>query len=569
MEGGGLKSDRGVDQVVCSFGTADTPSQGQTQESDIIGLPPIGAEHDRYALARSPTDASSVEGVSSFMIPPAGGIQSTAPITNQIGHDLHSPKTGLAATTNQILNHSNEFNPDLFFMPFDNIGFNTNFDWIFESSGIEECESDMFLNIANDQEDSPSQLLPISAPKTLTQSTTMPVVIDDSVEDGYSSGSERLFEHSESCRHSLIYHAKCMGLFRSEGNNHAPLGATKQEKWQNYIRAESSRRLGWAVFQYDSSVAYLHNNRPFLGLADLNFNLPGSREHWEAENADVWASFHPWSKSVPLTSPLRPKLASFFDGSPDPAGNLSEEHLLIISLMLLSMLWSIKEFRSFPLEDLARPLGFENGRQAMMHAMDQIKVPILAMADSHTQSEMERLVDRTQLAHIAHIYGAGDLMNWLFPYLRNDAERDTVKTRMLRWANEDHRRTREVTYHSAQILGLVRHYPSLMPVQSFLLFHAGVILSCMSFLLPESCTPCPGPPIQLEKLGSEESADLMRWLESGGSSVISLTGVPSLCCPTGRRLVLDQTASLLKRHKTWGIAENLMKVILSLSKQDA
>ncbi|CAN9222978.1 unnamed protein product [Alternaria alternata] len=494
----------------------NTPSQGQTQESDIIGLPPIGAEHDRYALARSPTDASSVEGVSSFMIPPAGGIQSTAPITNQIGHDLHSPKTGLAATTNQILNHSNEFNPDLFFMPFDNIGFNTNFDWIFESSGIEECESDMFLNTANDQEDSPSQLLPISAPKTLTQSTTMPVVIDDSVEDGYSSGSERLFEHSESCRHSLIYHAKCMGLFRSEGNNHAPLGATKQEKWQNYIRAESSRRLGWAVFQYDSSVAYLHNNRPFLGLADLNFNLPGSREHWEAENADVWASFHPWSKSVPLTSPLRPKLASFFDGSPDPAGNLSEEHLLIISLMLLSMLWSIKEFRSFPLEDLARPLGFENGRQAMMHAMDQIKVPILAMADSHTQSEMERLVDRTQLAHVAHIYGAGDLMNWLFPYLRNDAERDTVKTRMLRWANEDHRRTRE-----------------------------------------------------LEKLGSEESADLMRWLESGGSSVISLTGVPSLCCPTGRRLVLDQTASLLKRHKTWGIAENLMKVILSLSKQDA
>ncbi|CAN9270688.1 unnamed protein product [Alternaria alternata] len=534
--------------IAKTFGTADTPSQGQTQESDIIGLPPIGAEHDRYALARSPTDASSVEGVSSFMIPPAGGIQSTAPITNQIGHDLHSPKTGLAATTNQILNHSNEFNPDLFFMPFDNIGFNTNFDWIFESSGIEECESDMFLNTANDQEDSPSQLLPISVPKTLTQSTTMPVVIDDSVEGGplggllipqpqdnsdhgdpwplevtrpplkhivlpplvgrpqetsYSCGRyfnvtpindqtwhalhrciQLPFEHStlqtvdlrnfpskDELDH-LIYHAKCMGLFRSEGNNHAPLGATKQEKWQNYIRAESSRRLGWAVFQYDSSVAYLHNNRPFLGLADLNFNLPGSREHWEAENADVWASFHPWSKSVPLTSPLRPKLASFFDGSPDPAGNLSEEHLLIISLMLLSMLWSIKEFRSFPLEDLARPLGFEDGRQAMMHAMDQIKVPILAMADSHTQSEMERLVDRTQLAHVAHIYGAGDLMNWLFPYLRNDAERDTVKTRMLRWANEDHRRTRE-------------------------------------------------------------------------------------------------TASLLKRHKTWGIAENLMKVILSLSKQDA
>lgn len=174
--------------IVCSFGTADTPSQGQTQESDSIGLPPIGAEHDRYALARSPTGASSVEGISSFMIPPDGGIQSTVPITNQIGYDLHSPKTGLAATTNQILNHSNEFNPDLFFMPFDNIGFNTNFDWIFESCGIEECEPDMFLNTANDQENLPSQLLPMSVLKTLTQSTTMPVVIDDSVEGGPLGG---------------------------------------------------------------------------------------------------------------------------------------------------------------------------------------------------------------------------------------------------------------------------------------------------------------------------------------------------------------------------------------------
>jgi hypothetical protein len=122
------------------------------------------------------------------MIPPDGGIQSTVPITNQIGYDLHSPKTGLAATTNHILNHSNEFNPDLFFMPFDNIGFNTNFDWIFESCGIEECEPDIFLNTANDQEDSPSQLLPMSVLKTLTQSTTMPVVIDDSVEGGPLGG---------------------------------------------------------------------------------------------------------------------------------------------------------------------------------------------------------------------------------------------------------------------------------------------------------------------------------------------------------------------------------------------
>jgi hypothetical protein len=388
-------------------------------------------------------------------------------------------------------------------------------------------------------------------------------------EDGYSSGSERLFELSESCRHNLIYHAKCIGLFRSESMHHTPLGVTTQETWQNYIRTESSRRLGWAVFQYDASVAYLHNNRPFLGLANLNLNLPGSKEHWEAENAEAWASLHPWSKHVPVAPPLRPVLASFFDGSPYPVNNLSEEQLFIIVLVFLTMLWTIKEVGEFPLGDLATPLGYRSRRQAMMHAMDQTKVPIMAMASSHTRSEMERLVHRTQLAHIAHIYGAGDLMNWLFPYLRNDGERDIVKTRMRQWAKEDSRRMREVTYNSAQIISLVRHYPSQMPVQSFLIFHAGVVLSCMSCLLPESCPPFYGPPIQLEKLESEDSVEHMRWLEHGGSSIISLIGVPSLCCPAGRRQVLDQTASLLKRHKTWGIADNLRKVVLSVSKWDA
>ncbi|KAH7082309.1 hypothetical protein FB567DRAFT_630709 [Paraphoma chrysanthemicola] len=385
---------------------------------------------------------------------------------------------------------------------------------------------------------------------------------------GYSSGSERLFELSESCRNSLIYHTKCMGLFRSETQASPPTGCTLEETWQAYIRAESSRRLSWAVFTYDASVAYLHNNRPFLNIADVNLNLPGSIEHWQAENAEIWASLHPWSRNTPPTSSLRSTMSLLFDGSPDPVEKIADEqHLFLIVLALLRMLWTMKEVRSFPLDQLATPLVSEDGVRTLLQAIDQTLVPIEAISNSHTRAEIEQLVHRTQLVHIAHIYAAGDLMNWLFPYLRDDLESGTIKLRMRQWANEDPQRTREITFHSAQLLGLVRLYPSQMPLQSFHIFHAGVVLSCMSFLLPESHSPVHGPSLQLDqpRLDADAPNRHVNWTINGENVNLCLVGVPSLCSPVGRQQVLNQTASLLKRQKTWGIAHNLTKVVLSLN----
>ncbi|KAF2846860.1 hypothetical protein T440DRAFT_404814 [Plenodomus tracheiphilus IPT5] len=387
---------------------------------------------------------------------------------------------------------------------------------------------------------------------------------------GYSSGNERLFELSESCRSGLIYRTKCMGMFRFETETHLPPGATLEEHWQDYIRAESSRRLGWAVFEYDASVTYLHNNRPSLSCADVNLDLPGSTEHWEAENAEVWASLHPWSMNPPSTIALRPKIGLLCGGNADVVEHLSDEkHIFIAVLMLLRMLWTVKEIRSFPLNKLVTPLH-EDGQQTLMRAIDQMSVPIVGLSECHTRAEIGRLVHRTQLVHIAHIYGAGDLMNWLFPYLRNDSERSTVRIRMRQWASEDPRRIRDVVYHAAQILGLVRHYPSQMPLQSFLIFHAGIVLSCMSFLLPEPSPPFHGPVLQLDKLGVDtEFVDRqIHWVDNGENCMLSLVGVPSLCCHVGRQQVLNQTASLLKRQKTWGISQTLAKVVLSFAARD-
>lgn len=65
---------------------------------------------------------------------------------------------------------------------------------------------------------------------------------------GYSSGSERLFELSESSRSTLCHHAKCMGLFQSEASPESRCDFDENRLWREWIRQERLCRLGWAVY---------------------------------------------------------------------------------------------------------------------------------------------------------------------------------------------------------------------------------------------------------------------------------------------------------------------------------
>lgn len=96
---------------------------------------------------------------------------------------------------------------------------------------------------------------------------------------GFCSGNERLFELSESYRSTLVHHAKCMGLFRFETIKPTRAETSLETAWQKWIGEEELRRLGWAIYKYDASVSYLHNNRPFLSTGDINLDLPAPSDH--------------------------------------------------------------------------------------------------------------------------------------------------------------------------------------------------------------------------------------------------------------------------------------------------
>jgi hypothetical protein len=109
-------------------------------------------------------------------------------------------------------------------------------------------------------------------------------------------------------------------------------------------------------------------------------------------------------------------------------------------------------------------------------------------------------------------------------------------------------------------------------ILNILIFHAGVVLSCIAILLPPTIHPNQGTCLHLDQLASGDeilTKQVADWINTGGDFQLSLFGVPSLCSAAGRQDVLDQTAGLLKRRKVWGMARNLTKVVLSLATRDA
>lgn len=265
---------------------------------------------------------------------------------------------------------------------------------------------------------------------------------------------------------------------------------------------------------------------------------------------------------------LKPLIRTLFDGSERAVEKiLNERHRLIIILTLVRMVWTLKEIRGSPINDLVEN-GLDDGRETLLRALKEFQStsPEKVMATTH-RSISEEVVRQINLIHIGHLYGAGDLMNWLYPLLRSDrtdsGHPGDAALRMQRWSLENPQRVREVIYHCGQIMGLARRYPTNMPFQPFAIFHAGVVLFFTAGLLPTSPQTHEG--LRIDRLTDPQVADpALDWVRSGHPALLALQGVPALCSKRGGQQVLEQTADLLGQRHVWGIAQKFARVVLQL-----
>ncbi|RFU25958.1 hypothetical protein B7463_g10388, partial [Scytalidium lignicola] len=389
---------------------------------------------------------------------------------------------------------------------------------------------------------------------------------------GYGSGNERLFELSESCRSSIVYHAKYMGLF-GDPEFEPGVSDALEDTWKEWIRQERLRRLGWAVYEYDACISLLQNDRPLLNIADARMALPCSMKHWDAESAYAWVSMYPTINSILTLTPslLQPAIKSVLGGNREVAEKLTNErHRIIILLSLSRVLWSLKEVKLSLMEDLIGD-NMEGARRKILDAIDSFwQFPVL-QCRTHTRAEVGRSVHAMHIIHLAHIYGAGNLMNHYYSFLRNCLLRKTEKgkisrTHMLQWASQNLQLVREVAFHCAQILALTRQFPENMSMEPFMVFHAGVFLMLMAQFLPPTGQRL-NRGLRIDHLGSPGdpiSDSISNWVRDGGENVISVHGVPVLCCEIGWKQVLDEAAEILKRMRVWRLSQKLLKVMLTI-----
>ncbi|KAH8816699.1 fungal-specific transcription factor domain-containing protein [Xylogone sp. PMI_703] len=395
---------------------------------------------------------------------------------------------------------------------------------------------------------------------------------------GYCCGNKRLFELSDAFRSSVVSNARCMGLFEDRPPT-VPVDDSPTAKWHAWIVDERIRRLAWAVYEYDSQVSYLHNTRPCLSVSEMRLALPSPLAMWEAESAHVWMSLHPWTESVPQNLPFRPTIHGLFERSEMGIGKVTDDqHQLIVVITLTRMLWSVKEFEASPINDLVRQTHFlKDSKRHIQEVLDRF----LIMQVPTTKTALSNFVRKIQMIHMSHLYGAGDLMDWIRPMLRGRKEAEGARRRMIAWGAEDPVRIRSITYHSAQTLAILRRFPHNEPLEAFNVFHAGVVLWCMAGLLSEN------RPSNISCAHQEKHRGVYRidittrrgetcahsqidedWIVNGGPQVVSLHGVPDLCCPRGQIQVLEQTAEILERMQVWGISQSFLLVTLQMIQRE-
>lgn len=293
---------------------------------------------------------------------------------------------------------------------------------------------------------------------------------------------------------------------------------------------------------------------------------------WDADSAYAWTSLELPGPSSTTDLKLLAAIGNLFEGKEKAVRGLTNERHRLIMIFTLSMMLICLEESSFVLVGGHLGPGLQHPKQRVLEVLDHFSQSPTVLSRTHPKLKVARVVQEMHLVHMTHLHAAGGLMRWVNPFLRKvllskpseTASRQTA--RVLQWGAENPRRVREVAYHCAQILALTRQFPENMCMEAFNTFHAGVILMCMARLLSTSQNTdqsCETLRIDYQgDLDDPTSQRISAWVREGGNEVIGVHGAPDLCCRQGWEQVLDETAALLTRRRVWGIAQNLVNVVL-------
>lgn len=318
----------------------------------------------------------------------------------------------------------------------------------------------------------------------------------------------------------------------------------------------------------ESLVGYCYHTHPYLSLLDIDVELPSPPDYWEAESAEVWASYFPWT-DVPETPPRVSALfTTLFQTTESTLDVLDQSHYRPLILMLVRSSLSPKEIHSFPIscfDGKVPPIS------KLRIATKSILDCLLSRRTNHllqalTKSEKATVYHDLLLLHMTYIYQTDELVNWLVIFQRKGSESMDARAGMLEWANRNPELVREAIFHCAQIVGIFQKHKANSPYEPIFALHAGLVIWCLVDTLPNDKTNTAQPFLCLDKTFQEQkyTSTITEWIRSGNPQSVRIEGIPNLACQAGKDQTLRQTAVLLKRMRCWGIARDLLSVVIEI-----
>lgn len=313
----------------------------------------------------------------------------------------------------------------------------------------------------------------------------------------------------------------------------------------------------------------------------MALSLPDEDACWEAPTAHSWMALRPWQPSHENRIEFRKAARECFYPSLTDRIQLSDDqHLHVITVTLCRFLWSMKELQGSPLMDaVPEDWPLVNHKRTLLKKLDQFLTCPEAAKANKDDAILRRIVERLLIIHLCHLYGAGDLMDWLLPLLRAGGQHKEARARMSKWGVEDRGRLRQVAYHSAQILALSRSFPFNLPCESLYAFYAGGALWCATVLLgdlepgtdTEACNDGDESHqvtvLQLDAfhlLDGEDYRKVHHWLCEGGRARIGLFGVPRLGSKESHVQVLKEALRILQNMRIWELSKGFSDFIRKL-----
>ncbi|KAL1870651.1 hypothetical protein Plec18167_007415 [Paecilomyces lecythidis] len=385
------------------------------------------------------------------------------------------------------------------------------------------------------------------------------------------SGNRQLYQDADRSRGSLIGGLRGMGLLRSRVSIEAEKGDLQPStstdpdevhaEWIQWKDRERGKRVTWASFEYDCSLATLTGRRGAVDLGELPYRLPCAEALWEAPSAQAWKTLSTHSCFGISIADILHRATS---GKP-VQNDISSWGKRLCSQVIGRLLWDIKQLELTPISEALR-------LPSLVCVQQQAKSSLLQAFDG-----LSRSIKRPGTNKEVIDYNSEDVMDLVVYIVRNVAAArhvsadfqliETAKQRLKTKFASDPRRSRKLIWHAAQILAIANQYLVSAPCEILRIFMGSIFLMAFSKYSGRPSDYDGGNALnqisirldEIDDMGGRESELVSNWIHHGGPACI--TGVEDIYSEAFASHVSAQTQCLLQRIQYWGLSRKFVKIL--------